>query len=98
MSGAVAAAILEEKIIRSFREEGATTRSTSISLAERDAIDDRTFARLVRVGVIVEAESGKWFLDEQAWSRLRSKHRIWVVGITLFLVGAAAIIIYLRNS
>jgi hypothetical protein len=98
MSGAVAAAILEEKIIRSFRDKGAVTRSASISLAKSEAIDDRTFARLVRDGVIVEAESGKWFLDEQAWSRFRSKQFIWVMGIAFFLVVAVAIIIYLRNG
>lgn len=98
MSGSEAGIVLtllERKIVRRFLDAGARSRATSKSLVEIGANDNLIFRRLHRRSVIVEGDSGKWFVDELAWAKLRRQRRIIVATIVLFAATAAAIIYFL---
>jgi hypothetical protein len=97
MSGAEAGVVLllrERKVVQRFVDAGARSRSTSKSLDEIGAADNLIFRRLQRCSVIVEGGSGKWFVDELAWDRLRRQRRT-TVAIIAFIALTATLIAYL---
>jgi hypothetical protein len=97
MSGSEAGIVLlllERRVVRRFVDAGARSRSTSKSLDEIGVTDNLIFRRLHHRSVIVEGDSGKWFVDELAWDRLRRRRRT-IVATIVFIASTAAVIAYL---
>ena len=91
MSAAAVIALRRRRLIRRFREAGATTPEHAVTL---EAIGERRtwiFDRMVEAGVFLPAPDGRYFMDEAAASDFRHRCRVRAlvgagVCLLLFLV------------
>ncbi len=86
MGEAAAAAIIrkERRIIGAFRDEGATSPEAARSPGELGVNGSWVVDRLIDRGVLRQAEPGRYYLDEEAWTafcQARRRRAIIVVGI-----------------
>ena len=93
-SAAVAAVIAKEKrIVRAFRDAGATSADKAVSPADNGVHGRVAFKKLVGHAVLRESGDGRFYLDEQKWQDLRSLRRQLVL-IILLLVAIAALALF----
>lgn len=87
MSAAAVIAMRRRRLIRRFREAGATTPEHAVTL---EAIGERhnwVFNRMARAGVFLAAPDGRYFMDEAAATEYRHRCRVRAcVGAALCLV------------
>lgn len=91
-SAAAAAVIAREKrIVRAFREAGATSADKPVVPADIGVHGRAAFKRLVEHAVLRESGNGRFYLDEQKWEQLRSlRHRLVLILLLLVTVIALA--------
>lgn len=100
MTAAAIAAILilkEEELVAHMRLARALSPDTAKSPDDMGVDARRALARLMRHGVIHEASAGRFYLDEAAWDRFRSKRRNRV-GILVGAVILTVIAFYLLSA
>ncbi len=99
-SAAAAAVIAREKrIVRAFREAGATSADKAVVPADISVHGRVAFKRLVERAVLIESGNGWFYLDEQKWQNLRSQRRRTVLIVLLLVVVALlALLGYLALS
>ncbi len=91
MSAAAVIAMRRRRLVRRFREAGATTLERAVTL---EAIGERhtwIFDRMVQAGVFLPAPDGRYFMDEAAATEYRHRCRVRAlvgtgVCLLLFLV------------
>lgn len=91
MSAAAVIAMRRRRLVRRFREAGATAPERAVTL---EALGERptwVFDRMVGAGVFLPAPEGRYFMDEAAATdyRHRCRVRAWVgagVCLLVFLV------------
>jgi hypothetical protein len=98
MSGAAAVAIiggLRRRVIRHFRDAGATTPAAAIPPPDGPPLLRRLFQQFVKRGVIREASPGRYYLDEAALAdRSGIKRRILaVIGLCLLVIAAVLVLV-----
>ena len=91
MSAAPVAAIHRRRLIRRFREAGATDREHAVTLEALGERQSRTFHRMARVGVFLTTSDGRYFMDDAAATEYRHRCRIralvgTAICLLLFLV------------
>ena len=90
-SAAAAAVIAREKrIVRAFREAGATSAGKAVAPQDIGVHGRVAFKKLVGHAVLRESGNGRYYLDEQKWEYLRSLRRRLVL-IVLLLIAVAAL-------
>lgn len=88
-TAAAAAAVLrrERDVVRHFRNSGATSPATALSLDQVDVPENIGLRRLRARAVVREAAPGTFYLDEPSWQALcRMRRRVQLI-IVLLLVG-----------
>jgi hypothetical protein len=96
MTGAAAAVVRKEKkVVRRFREAGATSTSTAQPLEHVGVTKGLGLRRLRERAVIREAASNRYYLDEEVWEAVRRMRRrvvaiLLVIGVALLLTGVLA--------
>ena len=89
---AAAITIRQKRLIRAFREAGATDRSRAVTLSQLGEQQTSIFDELVQAGVFVAAGAGRYYLDERAvdtfWATYRKRALIFAAIFVLFLVVA----------
>jgi hypothetical protein len=90
---AAAAAVIarEKRIVRAFREAGATSADKAVVPADIGVHGRVAFKRLVEHAVLIESGNGRFYLDEQKWQRLRSLRRR--LALILLLAGVVAVLL-----
>ena len=76
------------RILRRFRAAGAIERGAAASLEQLHLRSDMFLRRLVRRGVIHEEPPGRYWLDEEAWSRYRVQQMRLVIMLVIPLLFA----------
>ena len=93
MSTAATAVIAQRnKIIRRFKEAGATSPDRPIDPATRQIRQSLIFNKLVRDGVIVKVSAHHFYLNEARATEYRTQ-RQQVVGIVLVVVAITIIVL-----
>ncbi len=99
--GASAAAVIirkEREIVERFTEAGAVSPSSARSSSDLGVHERFAWIRLVERGVIREAASGTYYLDEPTWVALRQRRRrVALVLMIVLVVLAAALMIATRT-
>jgi len=92
MSGAVAAASMqaEKRIVQTLKAADAQSAETAIALEQGRLIQRGALRRLMRRKAVVEAGSGRYWLDEAAYAEMRNLRTSRLI---LSLFGIAAVII-----
>lgn len=95
-SAAAAAVIAKEKrIVRAFREAGATSADKAVAPADIGVHGRVAFKRLVEHSVLREAGDGRFYLDEQKWEDLRRlRHRVILIMLLIVVVAGLAVFGY----
>lgn len=81
----------ERRIVDHFRQAGATSPSSAVSLEEMPARHGRGLRRLRDRAVIREAAPGHLYLDEEVWEavgRMRRRTSIAVLALLVLLIVA----------
>lgn len=76
MSAAAVIAIRRRRLVRRFRETGATDREHAVKL---EALGERrtwVFDQMVRAGVFIPTPDGRYWMDEAAASDFRHRCRV----------------------
>jgi hypothetical protein len=100
VAGAIAAAAVasrRRKILRAFREAGATSPEGAVPEATLDTHGNLLFRRMVRSGVIVRLPDGRLYLDEAAEDRTRRMRFRILAAILVVAVIALAWVLGLRR-
>ncbi len=94
MGSAVAAILVlkEKQLVEHFRERGALSTATALTLNSLSISDDVVFRRLRVRAVVREGTAGAYYLDEASWSAVRSARRRLV---TVLLIVTAGVLIAL---
>jgi anti-sigma factor RsiW len=99
MGEAAAAAIAMKirRIVDAFRRAGATSPAAARSLAELDLRESWIANRLIKRGVLLQGEPGRYYLDEKGWQAFRrARRRRLIIAATIIL--ALALVILLVNG
>ena len=76
------------RIVRQFREAGATHAGAAIVPSQHNIRQSFAFSRLVNRGVLVAINSERFYLDEEAEAKFRrQKLRLVFVLVTLIIIG-----------
>ena len=96
-SAAAAAVVAKEKrIVRAFRDAGATSADKAVSSADVGVHGRVAFKKLVGHAVLRESGDGRFYLDEQKWQDLCSlRHRMVLIILLLVAIAALALLGYL---
>jgi hypothetical protein len=87
MSAAAVIVARQNKLIRRFREAGATTPKFARSLEDLGCRNSWIFRRLVTRGIFVETKPGRYFVDEFAADEFVRVRRTWALGVLAIVVG-----------
>lgn len=66
MSAAAVIVLRRKRLIRAFREAGATDRARAVTLEQLGQRSSWIFDRMVQRGVFVATEAGRYYLNERA--------------------------------
>lgn len=69
MSGGAVILIRQKRYVRCFRAAGAVEPARGRTLAELGVRSNWIFRHMARHGVFVQAPTGRWYLDEDAYRR-----------------------------
>ncbi|GJM21673.1 MAG: hypothetical protein DHS20C15_15880 [Planctomycetota bacterium] len=87
MSAGAIIAARQKRYVASFINATAIDEETARPLSDLGCDDDGAIFRgLVRRGVLVETEDGRWHVDQLAWTRLLEKRRVVMLGVLLLLL------------
>ena len=90
VAAAAGMALKQKKIVRAFRDAGATSADRAATAAGLAIHQGVAFRILRGHGVLREAGDGRLYLDESAWEALRARRlRIALAILGTFLVAAA---------
>ena len=87
VSGA-AVVVRQNRLIRAFREAGATVPERAVGPEELDCRADWVFQRMAKYGVFVETERGRYYLSEEGvrrFQRMRTMRMVVVLLLALLL-------------
>lgn len=77
------------RLIASFRDVGAMSRTTSRSLSDLGVRDSLLFRRLAGQGVFVNTRGDNWYLDDemaQRWRRRVRRRMLVIMGVVLVVM------------
>lgn len=98
-AGAAIAAIRlrkERQIVKALRERAALSQTSATPLAAPTGIGRGALRSLIRNGAVVEVGSGSYYLDDDAYTKMRTRRRmtIGVVLLVVLIAAAATFFIY----
>lgn len=97
MSAAAVIVIRRKRLVHRFREAGATDRLHAVTLEQLDQRRSWIFDQMVQHGVFIEAEAGRYFLDEKAAGEFLATRRMRGLIITGALI-LVLLLIWLLKS
>jgi len=83
MSAGAIIAARQKRYVATFINATAIDEETARPLEDLGCDEGAIFRGLVRRGVLVETEDGRWHVDQLAWTRLLEKRRVVVLGVLL---------------
>ncbi|RYZ29119.1 MAG: hypothetical protein EOO10_07345 [Chitinophagaceae bacterium] len=88
MSAATVILMQMRRIVRQFRDAGATHATAAIVPSQHGIRESFAFSRLVNRGVLVAVNSKRFYLDEEAEAKFRrQRQRLVVVLVAMIIVG-----------
>lgn len=93
-----ASLVRAKRLVRTFRDAGALTRKTSVSLVELGVDDDVFFRRVAGEGVFVNTHGDAWYLDEERAGRYFGKRRRRMAVFVTIGLGLALLIAYAKGT
>jgi hypothetical protein len=88
MSAGTVILLQMRRIVRRFREAGATNAGAAIVPSQYDIRQSFAFERLVKYGVLVAVDHERFYMDEEAEAKFRKQKRFIVfVILTLVILG-----------
>ncbi len=82
MSAAAVIAMRRRRLIRRFREAGATDSQHAVTLEAIGECHNGMFDRMVRAGVFLPVPGGRYFMDEAAATEYRHRCRVRALVMT----------------
>jgi hypothetical protein len=92
MGASAAVAILvrkEKELVEHFKQAGVVSPSSARSSSDLGVHERFAWSRLVKDGVIREADRGTYYLDESAWVALGQRRRRVALILAIFFVALA---------
>lgn len=86
MSAGAIIAARQKRYVATFINATAIDEETARPLEDLGCDEGAIFRGLVRRGVLVETEDGRWHVDQLAWTRLLEKRRVVALGVVLLLL------------
>lgn len=88
MSAATVILMQMRRIVRQFRDAGATHAAAAIVPSHHNIRQSFAFTRLVNRGVLVAVSSDRFYLDEEVEAKVRrQRQRVVFILVTLIIVG-----------
>ena len=94
MSGATVIIHRQRRMVRRFREAGATTPALARPLDQLGIRESWVFRHMARRGVFRVVDANRWHLDEEAYARFE-RRRLWIAGV--FLVVCVVVVMVWRG-
>lgn len=95
MSAGSMIAARQKRYVRSFLNATAIDEETAKPLEELDCSDGPVFRGMVRSGILVATEDGRWHVDQLAWTRHLERRRVVALGaVLLLLVGLLLAVVF----
>jgi len=91
MSGGAVIAIRRKRLVRKFREAGATDSAHAVTLESLGERRSWIFDQMVRAGVFGPTRDGRYFMDEQAATEFM--HRIRMRAIMAAGIGVLVLLV-----
>jgi hypothetical protein len=91
-------AAVEARLVRRFKNDGATSRERAWELPALGMIGRWRFARLRGAGAIAEASPGSYYLDAEAYHQYRKRRRIRALVLVFLLVAAVLVIVAISKE
>ena len=86
MSAAAVIAIRRKRLVRRFRDAGATNPEHPVTLATLGERPNWIFGQMVRQGVFVPTTDGRYYMDEQAAVAFFRRQKVRALTMTAVLV------------
>jgi hypothetical protein len=90
--------IRRKRLIRAFREAGATDRSRAATPEQLGCRRDWIFEQLVRAGVFVARDAGRYYLDEAAAAVFQAKFRKQSLIFTAIFLLILVVVLLIEKS
>lgn len=88
MSAAAVIALRRKRLIRAFRDAGATDRDRAVTLEQVGQRRSWVFGQMARYGVFIATEDGRYFMNEQVADKFQAacRNRALIFGGVVLLV------------
>jgi hypothetical protein len=99
-AGAIVAALRlrkEREIAAFLKEHGALSANAAVELGAQSLIGNSALRSMIRNGAVVDTAAGTYYLNSDAYEKLRSRRRVWIA-IMIALALSVALAVYLTNS
>ncbi|HET9708068.1 MAG TPA: hypothetical protein VFP39_07175 [Gemmatimonadales bacterium] len=83
--------VKEKHIVTAFRQAGAVSPTAATTPAAIGVAQRFAFLKLQRRGILKEAGSGRFYLDELSWKRLRGARRRLALLVGLLALALALV-------
>ena len=93
---AVIAAKKRAEIFRRFRERGALSAASALSLEELGLPQGGMFRMQVRRGAVAEVDGGKYYMDEEVVAR-QQQLRQWMILALMGILAVVLLVVWLSN-
>lgn len=86
MSAGSMIAARQKRYVRSFLNATAIDEETAKTLEELECRDGVVFRGMVRRGILLATDDGRWHVDQLAWTRYLEKRRVVALGVVFTLL------------
>jgi hypothetical protein len=88
----------QKEIVAAFRQAGAMTPTTAVTIGSIGVHDNLPFRKLRGHSVLREAGDGRFYLDDERWSAVREIRRRYAIAAILAGVSAVLIVLGIQMS
>ena len=87
----------ERQIVAALRERGALSPSSAVPLGATQGVGGGALRSLIRNGAVVEAGAASYYLNQDAYDKMRSQRRLRI-GLILVVVLVAAAVSFFMSA
>ncbi|MCX7356898.1 MAG: hypothetical protein NT015_01930 [Alphaproteobacteria bacterium] len=88
----------EREIVATLLERGALSPSSAVPLGATTGLGGGALRSLIRNGAVVESGSASYYLDQDAYGKMRSQRRLRIALVLIAVLVAAAVSFFMSSN